>query len=61
MRELRQHGDLMMGVMEMRAYEAAYERFHNAKGGGSLPDEGVDPMMDLVWEITAEQIKARGQ
>lgn len=54
MREWRRHPELMEHILDARAYAQAYQRFTHATGDDSLPPEGEDPMLDLVWEFYGE-------
>lgn len=59
-RALQRDPELIGRVLELRAFARAHERFKTEKAEDSLPAAGTDPMLDLVWEFTAERLKARG-
>ncbi|MDP3717089.1 MAG: hypothetical protein Q8T13_04885 [Acidobacteriota bacterium] len=59
-RELRRHRDLVLRVMELRAYADAFHLVRDSKGEDSLPPEGANPMVDLVFELQLRAMRSRG-
>ncbi len=59
LREWRRNPELVTRVLEYRAYAAAQQQVHDAKNDTDLPAEGLDPMVDLVFEVEAQMLRER--
>lgn len=57
MAEWRRHPDMVLRVLDFRAYARAYRLVRDARNEEDLPKD--DPYVDLVFEMTQRQMRRR--